>query len=44
LLHNGKAQTLADLLTGLHSPKKVSGTRELDRQELADLAAYLRSL
>jgi DNA-binding beta-propeller fold protein YncE len=44
LLHSGKAQTLEDLLTGLHSPKKVSDTRELEPQEVADLAAYLRSL
>jgi DNA-binding beta-propeller fold protein YncE len=44
LLHHGKARTLEDLLTGLHSPTKVSDTRDLEPQEVADLAEYLRSL
>ncbi len=43
-LHHGRAQTLDELLTDLHSPAKVSGTRELEPRELADLVAYLRSL
>ena len=43
-LHHGRAESLEDLLTGLHNPAKVSGTRELTAQERADLIAYLRSL
>lgn len=43
-LHHGRAGSLAELLTDLHSPAKVSGTRELAPQELADLIAYLRAL
>ncbi len=43
-LHHGRAESLEDLLTDLHSPAKVSGTRELTAQERADLIAYLRSL
>ena len=36
-LHHGRAKSLDELLTDLHSPAKVSGTRELTPQELADL-------
>ena len=43
-LHHGRALSLDDLLTDLHSPAKVSGTRELTDDERADLIAYLRSL
>jgi cytochrome c peroxidase len=43
-LHHGRARTLAELLTDLHSPQKVSGTRALEPQELRDLVAYLESL
>jgi DNA-binding beta-propeller fold protein YncE len=43
-LHHGRAESLDDLLTDLHSPAKVSGTRELTSEERADLIAYLRSL
>jgi YVTN family beta-propeller protein len=43
-LHHGRAESLDDLLTDLHSPAKVSGTRELTPEERADLIAYLRSL
>ena len=43
-LHHGRAETLDELLTDLHSPAKVSGTRELTPQERSDLVAYLRSL
>ena len=43
-LHHGRAESLEDLLTDLHSPAKVSGTRELTSEERADLIAYLRSL
>jgi DNA-binding beta-propeller fold protein YncE len=44
LLHDGRAKTLEQLLTGRHSPEKVAGTRALTPEEVADLAAYLRSL
>jgi cytochrome c peroxidase len=43
-LHHGRALSLDDLLADLHSPAKVSGTRELTDQERADLVAYLQSL
>jgi YVTN family beta-propeller protein len=43
-LHHGKASSLDELLSDLHSPLKVSGTRELTPQERADLVEYLRSL
>lgn len=43
-LHHGRALSLDDLLSDLHSPAKVSQTRELTDRERADLVAYLRSL
>jgi YVTN family beta-propeller protein len=43
-LHHGRADTLDELLTDLHSPEKVSGTRPLTDAERADLIAYLKSL
>ena len=43
-LHHGKADSLETLLSGLHSPAKVSQTRELDAREMADLVEYLKSL
>ena len=43
-LHHGRALSLDDLLSDLHSPAKVSGTRELTDEERSDLVAYLRSL
>jgi len=43
-LHHGRAESLDELLTDLHSPVKVSGTRELSAEERADLIEYLRSL
>jgi len=43
-LHHGRAQSLEDLLTDLHRPAKVSGTRDLEPQELSDLVEYLKSL
>ncbi len=43
-LHDGRARSLEKLLTGPHSPVKVSGTRELTADEIADLITYLRSL
>jgi cytochrome c1 len=43
-LHHGRAKSLDELLTDLHSPAKVSGTRELSDQERADLVEYLKTL
>ncbi len=43
-LHHGRALSLDDLLEDLHSPAKVSGTRELTDEERASLVAYLESL
>jgi cytochrome c peroxidase len=43
-LHHGRAESLEDLLTDLHSPAKVSRTRELTSEERADLIAFLQSL
>lgn len=43
-LHHGRARSLDELLRDLHSPAKVSGTRELTDQERADLIAFLETL
>jgi YVTN family beta-propeller protein len=44
-LHDGRAKTLREALTGPHNPDNVAGgTGELTDQELDDLIAYLRSL
>jgi len=44
LLHNGRASSIEEVLTRFHSPEKVSGLPPLSADEVADLAAYLRSL
>jgi cytochrome c peroxidase len=44
LLHDGRAESLAAVLTGDHSPEKVAGERKMTDAELADLIAYLQSL
>jgi DNA-binding beta-propeller fold protein YncE len=44
LLHDGRARSLEQVLTGAHSPEKVSGQPPFTAEELADLIAYLRSL
>lgn len=43
-LHDGRAKTLADVLTGAHAPEKVAGDGPLTQQELNDLIEYVRSL
>jgi cytochrome c peroxidase len=43
-LHDGRAATLRELLTGDHRPEKLVGQGTLTEAELADLIAYLRSL
>jgi DNA-binding beta-propeller fold protein YncE len=44
LLHDGRSESLLDVLTGPHSPEKVSGQRPLEQAELSDLVEYLKSL
>lgn len=44
LLHDGRARSLEQALTGAHSPDKVSGKAPFTAEELGDLVAYLRSL
>jgi YVTN family beta-propeller protein len=43
-LHDGRAKTLRDALSGPHSADNVTGLGELSAQELDDLIAYLKSL
>lgn len=44
LLHDGRARSLEEVLTGDHAPEKVAGEGKLSDKELADLIAYLKSL
>lgn len=44
LLHEGNANTLEDLLKGLHAPEKVTGNGELTDEERRDLIEYLKSI
>jgi DNA-binding beta-propeller fold protein YncE len=44
LLHDGRARTLEEVLTGAHAPEKVAGSGKLDERELADLIEYLKTL
>jgi YVTN family beta-propeller protein len=44
LLHDGRIDSLAALLTGPHAPEKVAGTGPLSPEALADLIEYLKSL
>lgn len=43
-LHDGRAKTLREVLTGPHEPDTVTGQGELSREEIEDLIAYLKSL
>jgi cytochrome c peroxidase len=43
-LHDGRATTLEEVLTGPHNPNRVTGAGELTAEELQDLLAYLKSL
>jgi YVTN family beta-propeller protein len=43
-LHDGRARTLREALSGPHSPEKVTGSGALSEQDLDDLIAYLRTL
>lgn len=43
-LHDGRAETLREVLTGDHAPDFVTGLGSLSEQELNDLIAYLKTL
>jgi cytochrome c peroxidase len=43
-LHDGRARSLRDVLTGPHNPSAVTGLGELSDEELDDLLAFLQSL
>jgi YVTN family beta-propeller protein len=43
-LHDGRAKTLREALSGPHSADNVTGLGELTERELDDLIAYLKSL
>ena len=43
-LHDGRASTLRDALTGDHNPEEVTGLGALSDSELDDLIAYLKTL
>ncbi len=44
LLHDGRARSLEEVLTGPHNPDQVTGQGSLSEDELEDLIAYLKSL
>lgn len=44
LLHDGRARSLEEVLTGDHNPEKVTGRGELTAEERADLIEYLKTL
>lgn len=43
-LHNARARSLRELLSGPHAPPRVSGGAELTAEEIDDLVAWLESL
>ena len=43
-LHDGRARTMEQLLTGPHSPERVTGNGKLSKEELNDLVEYLKGL
>lgn len=44
LLHDGRAKSLEEVLTGDHDPEKVTGNGALTPEERADLIEYLKTL
>lgn len=44
LLHDGRARSLDQVLTGVHRPSNVAGTDDLTDAQLADLIEYLKTL
>lgn len=43
-LHNGRAKSLEQVLTGLHAPDRAAGLEPLSAEEVRDLVAYLHTL
>ncbi len=43
-LHDGRSKSLEEVMTGPHSPSKVTGQEDFTAEELKDLLEYLRSL
>lgn len=43
-LHDGRAKTLEDVLTGVHAPERVTENGPLTPEERADLIEYLKAL
>lgn len=44
LLHDGRCDTLLEVITGPHAPERVSGTSPLSNEQAQDLVEYLKSL
>ncbi len=44
LLHDGRAKSLEEVLTGAHNPARVTGQGELTAEELSDLIEFLKTL
>jgi YVTN family beta-propeller protein len=44
LLHDGRARSLEEVLSGPHEPSRVTGLGKLSADDVRDLLAYLRSL
>jgi DNA-binding beta-propeller fold protein YncE len=44
LLHDGRANSLQEVLQGAHSPDKVAGERALTEAEIIDLVEWLKTL
>jgi hypothetical protein len=44
LLHDGRASTLEELLTGPHDPAQVTGRGSLAADQVRDLVEYLKTL
>lgn len=44
LLHDGRAKSLEEVLTGDHNPDQVTGKGSLSAEELNDLMAFLKTL
>jgi len=44
LLHDGRADSLREALTGPHAPENVAGSGKLSEEELSDLLEYLMTL
>jgi hypothetical protein len=43
-VHDGRARSLKQVLSGPHNPSRVTGLGELSAEEMRDLIAYVESL